>query len=90
MDSTVRYVDGEAHTSTVTIPGAQGPLAGDYSWRYFYNAETGTRTGFPNPQPTACPRPCRPLDLKAHRLISWLTGIGIRLRVAFWSVARLR
>ncbi|MFI0859583.1 hypothetical protein ACH4RA_04765 [Streptomyces smyrnaeus] len=93
MDSAVRYVDGDAYTSTVagytdryqpsdttvTIPGAEGALAGSYSWRYFYNAETGTRTGFDQPSAGGLPPERTATDFTADGLPTSLSAGGVPL-----------
>ncbi|MEW2458597.1 RHS repeat domain-containing protein [Streptomyces albus] len=62
-DSETRYDQGAAYTSTVSgytdryqptattvkIPAAEGQLAGSYTWKYFYNQETGNRTRVDQP-----------------------------------------
>ncbi|WP_432109812.1 RHS repeat-associated core domain-containing protein [Streptomyces sp. AA1529] len=93
LDSTVRHVDGDAYTSTVTgytdryqpsgttvtIPGAEGSLAGSYSWRYFYNAETGARTGFDQPSAGGLPSERMATGFTADGLPTSLSAGGVPL-----------
>ncbi|WP_307866104.1 RHS repeat domain-containing protein [Streptomyces smyrnaeus] len=92
-DSSTRYVDGDAYTTTVTgytdryqptgttvtIPGGEGALAGSYSWRYFYDIETGTPTGFDQPAAGGLPSERMATGFSADGLPTSLSAGGVPL-----------
>ncbi|MEU5833054.1 RHS repeat-associated core domain-containing protein [Streptomyces diacarni] len=69
LDASTRYDGHAAYTSaitgytdryqptgtTVTIPSAEGELAGSYTWKYFYDPETGAQTRIDQPSAGGLP-----------------------------------
>ncbi|WP_051845805.1 RHS repeat-associated core domain-containing protein [Streptomyces sp. NRRL F-5053] len=92
-DSETRYDKDAAYTSTVVgytdryqptsttvkIPSAEGGLAGTYTWKYFYNQETGNRTTVDQPAMGGLPKERLATTYTPENLPKALSASGVPL-----------
>ncbi|NGO73667.1 RHS repeat protein, partial [Streptomyces sp. SB3404] len=93
LDSSTRYDGKAAYTTTVTgytdryqptgttvtIPSAEGELAGSYTWKYLYDAETGARTRIDQPSAGGLPSERLATSYTADGLPRSLSASGVPL-----------